>query len=487
MRLRFKDFNSDNVVLERLFTPEQEQFWKCDKKTIVLNGGMGSGKTEPLILRTIFECINQPDNYFLLGRKTYQEIYDVLFKDFCDLCPPSWIVKKVSSPHPSVVLHTAKKGVTSTVIFRHLDTISESEIKGLNLGGFGIDQAEEVTEAVVTGLIMRLRRKGIKYRMFFTKNPALDWIYKKIKEGKDPDWIQINMPTTSNYVNLPIETVTNYERFKETDLGYYRQYVLGIEDESLLAENSVFSRDHVAKLINMEKKPLRVKEDLEIFAEYELGHRYQMGVDVSEGSSGGDEGAITIVDLTQEEEVASWSGRVPPDVLADMAYKFSRWYGGRECMIVPEMNSIGLALVNKLRNEEDVRIYIRQEYDKVSKKMTDKIGWRTTASSKALLISRFQERLRLSKPKIYSEKTLSQFSSFVWTSESRKSGAGAQTGYNDDRLISSLLAFWTKGNILSSSISSPSEAKPVLNIINGKIKMDFRDVFLKPKINKWTT
>src|SRR3990167_7208128 len=106
------------------------------------------------------------------------------------------------------------------------------------------------------------------------------------------------------------------------------------------------------------QKPIEVREELEIFVKYNPEHRYQMGVDSAEGSEKGDEASITIADLTTLEEVASWSGRVPPDVTAEYAMKFARWYQNdkNKCVIVPEINSIGLATLNVLLKDQGLRI-----------------------------------------------------------------------------------------------------------------------------------
>ena len=84
MKIKFNNFKNNDTVLERTLLPAQEKFWNSEKTYSILNGGFGSGKTEIMLLKVIYDCLSQPDNYFLLGRKTYTEIYDVLLKDFMD-------------------------------------------------------------------------------------------------------------------------------------------------------------------------------------------------------------------------------------------------------------------------------------------------------------------------------------------------------------------------------------------------------------------
>lgn len=443
-----------------------------------------SGKTEPMLMRVIYECINQPDNYFLLGRETYQEIYDVLLKDFLDICHPSWIKEYKKSPHPTIVLYTIDPTKTSTIIFRNMDKMSEMEIKGLNLGGFAIDQAERVSENVVKGLMMRLRRKNIKYRVFFTKNPFLDWIYRKINIDKDQDWIQFTLSTPENYKNLPKETVERYEKLMTTDPSYYNQYVLGIENETLFAENTVFPKDHLLKLSKGIKEPIRTFEGANIYREKEEGHRYQLGIDCAEGVEGGDNAAICVADLDTLEEVASWAGKLPPEAVADKAVVLAEMYSGdwRKCLIVPEMNSQGLALLQKLRELGYERIYQREEYDKKTGKPTLKLGWRTTSQTKPLLVSNFRHLLRNFDISIHTKEAVDEFRIFVYSDEAKQKGMGAVASFHDDRVIATLLAFWerTRRDPKAEIIRHINKRFPILTIptvviVNGMVKSTQRE------------
>jgi len=55
------------------------------------------------------------------------------------------------------------------------------------------------------------------------------------------------------------------------------------------------------------------------------GHRYIMGVDVSRGDSE-DFSAISIIDFDEREQVAEYIGKIPPDDLASVAYKWGILY-----------------------------------------------------------------------------------------------------------------------------------------------------------------
>lgn len=461
MRKYEKEFKfqlSSGIVNVELNAP-QLRFMNSDKKYVLYSGGYGSGKSLALILKAWELCEDNPGNYILMGRKTYIELRDALMKDFFNTVPAERIYEFKKSENRVVFTNG------SEIIFRHLDVIAESEIRSLNLGGAFIDQAEDISQEVFLGLKGRLRRDCVKdndRRIYMSCNPALTWLFEEFKRNPKPEYDLIESSTLDNEKNLPKEYVVDLLNYPES---YKQQFVYGVWDESLMSDKIVFAREHVQKLQENVRVPLKTYEGLEIFKEFVKGHEYQMGVDSSEGNvehlnplkeKQADSAAIAIADLTTEEEVASWSGKVPPDVLGEKVNIFANLYqdSRNRCLIVPEMNSIGLALLTKLKQFPDLRVYQREEHDKRLGKKLLKLGWRMTVQSKPLLISRFQELLRLRNPKVYSQRTVDEFKSFVWSDEARKSGAGAQRGFHDDRIISVLLAFWKKEKVQPASVKS---------------------------------
>lgn len=500
MKIQFKDLGSGEVVFERKLLPSQKVFWEADDRYILFSGGVGCGKSMIMLLRVIYECMSQDNNYFLVGRTTYQEIHDVLIKEFMEICHDSWIKEYRKTPHPTVVLHTFN-GKTSEIIFRNLDGMSQGELLGLNLGGYAIDQAEDTSLPIFLTLNGRLRRSGIKHRVFMTSNPKLSWLYDTFKKNPQDNYRLIEASTLENEENLPVEYVADLLKYPPT---WRRQYVDGVWDESLLSDNIVFAREHIEWLGRNTKAPIKEKEGLKIFKEFEKGHRYQIGVDSAEGTdttedslrqTAKDSGVIVIWDKTDDEEAACYSAKVPPRVLAEKAVIFGSWYGNP--LIVPEMNSMGLALVDKLDDLGYQNVYRRKEYDRVLKKQLKKVGWRTTAASKQLLISHFEELLRLRQPKVFSRETVEEFKSFVYTDNAAKKGAGARDGAHDDRVMATLLATYDEdpvrgkistGQSRSGMIISKGELVPTLKVVNGKAIPPplFGDKYER-KEAKWTT
>ncbi len=486
------------MLKEWELNPSQRKFWTSNKRFVLFSGGFGCGKSLMLVLKAMELALKYPGNFILMGRKTYVELRDSLWKEFISTCPPEFLD---GEPHKAEMKVVFKN--KSEIIFRHLDTIAESEIRSINLGAAFIDQAEDIPKEVFLGLVGRLRREGISEedrRIYLSCNPALTWLYADFKQKPGEDYEVIEASTLENKKNLPAAYIDNLLKYPES---WQRQFVYGVWDMSLMSDRIVFAREYIEKLIEGRRERIETREGWGIFRKFIPGHRYQCGVDASEGQPGGDDAAATLVDLDTLEEVASWSAKVPPDVSAEKVVEFLRWYlndGKTRVMIIPEMNSVGFALVQKLRDEVDsqIRLFTRREYDKVSGKRLEKYGWRTTSASKPLLISHFQELLRLKNPLVYSSETIEQFKSFVYTDEAKQRGMGAEKGFHDDRVIACLLGFFEEGEVAEGSVSRPQSRAgniekfqgltPSIEIKNGKaVAIGFSA--LKPLLRmtqKWT-
>lgn len=492
MKIEFEDQYTGEILGSWELTKSQEKFWESPKKVVLFSGGFGCGKSLMLTLKAIDLALRYPGNFILMGRKTYVELQDSLIKEFFVICPDHLIQQYLKQEKKVQFING------SEIIFRHLDKISATEIKSMNLGAAFIDQAEDIEKEVFLAIKGRLRRQGIddgERRIYMTMNPLLTWHYAEFKQNPNAENDLIEASTLENEKNLPKEYIEDLLKYPE---DYKRQYVYGIWDESLLSSGTVFAREYLAKLDNGIKEPLREYEGLRIYKEFIPGHRYQMGIDVAEASEEEtekkDKSSITIADLTTLEEVAHWAGQIPPDAVAEKAAHFARMYQDKNsfCTVVPEMNSIGLALVNRLKQEEDILIYRREEFDKSVGKKMKKLGWRTTRQSKPLLVNHFQQLLRLADPKVRTKETVAEFKTFIYSDESKKSGMGAKTGFHDDRIMSLLLAFFEKGDPVPGQVLQKNQEKDTMGVRpslfifkNGKAKL--KGELAKETIKSWLT
>jgi len=174
-------------------------------KYVAYVGGIGSGKTLIGCITVIHWAVMYGGDY-LVCRQFYPELRDTTLKTFLEICPPELIVEhRVADA--IIRLKTASGGV-ATIMFRALE--DPDKMRSLNLSGFYIDEASQVSEAAFMLLQGRLRnhrglRKGI-----LTLNPnGHDWVYRWFfkqdhlkTDSVKAQFALVKAPSTEN-VHLP--------------------------------------------------------------------------------------------------------------------------------------------------------------------------------------------------------------------------------------------------------------------------------------------
>jgi hypothetical protein len=199
----------------------------------------------------------------------------------------------------------------------------------------------------------------------------------------------------------------------------------------------VFHASDLAKHIVLE--PIERKwTDCLIWEKPLTGFYYTVGVDSSEGV-GGDNAVIEVLNVNTGVQAAEFATpNLPPDQLATYVLDIAKWYN--RALIVPEINSSGISLVDHIKLKY-VNIYRRKVFDKISGMTQEAIGWRTTGTTKPILIHDLEEATREQYILINSEAALKEMRTFVRTDESGKQGFGAEGSNHDDRVIALGLAY----------------------------------------------
>ena len=172
---------------------------------------------------------------------------------------------------------------------------------------------------------------------------------------------------------------------------------------------------------------------LEVWCHPHAQHGYVLGVDTAEGLGHGDYSCVQVLDLTTGEQAAVWHGHIPPDEFAEEILSIGFWY--RDALCCVESNNHGLTTLTVLRQLGYPNLFRKRTLNKTTNRITQEFGWRTTRTSKPLLIDDLSSALRAGELTLFDESTLAALRTFV--RNARGSMAGSPF---DDRVIAVALA-----------------------------------------------
>jgi hypothetical protein len=168
------------------------------------------------------------------------------------------------------------------------------------------------------------------------------------------------------------------------------------------------------------------------------GHRYIMGVDVSRGDSE-DFSAISIIDFDEREQVAEYVGKIPPDDLASVAYKWGILY---EAFIVIDITGgMGVATSRKLQEMNYKNLYIdginTKNIWEYNSKAMEKIPGLSFNNKITQIVAAFEEQLRKGF-QVRSNRLLNELNTFVYINGRPDHMKGA----HDDAIMSLSMALY---------------------------------------------
>ena len=169
------------------------------------------------------------------------------------------------------------------------------------------------------------------------------------------------------------------------------------------------------------------------------GHRYIMGVDVSRGDSE-DFSAISIIDFDDREQVAEYIGKIPPDDLAAVAYKWAILYGN--AFIVTDITGgMGVATSRKLTELNYKNVYIEgintQNIWDYNSKAMEKIPGLNFNNKRTQIVAAFEEQLRKGFI-VRSARLLNELNTFVYMN----GRPDHMKGHHDDAIMGMSMALY---------------------------------------------
>ena len=211
---------------------------------------------------------------------------------------------------------------------------------------------------------------------------------------------------------------------------------------------------------NMIKEPQNkmMGNSLWIWKEPVIGHKYIMGVDVSRGDSE-DFSSIIVIDFDEREQVLEYIGKIPPDVLAEVAYKWGNMYSA--FIVVDITGGMGIATSRKLQELGYKNMYIDgvdlNNTWKYNPKSMDKIPGINFNNKRVQIIAAFEEAMRHNF-RIYSSRLYNEMNTFVYVN----GRPDHQKGHHDDLIMSIAISIYVGESSFSSLEKVTQQTKAML-------------------------
>ena len=216
-------------------------------------------------------------------------------------------------------------------------------------------------------------------------------------------------------------------------------------------------QDNIVKNMLREPKEKYMQGTFWQWKEPIQGHKYIMGVDVSRGDSE-DFSSINIIDFDEREQVAEYIGKIPPDDLALVAYKWGILY---EAFIVVDITGgMGVATSRKLQELNYKNLYIdginTKNIWEYNSKAMEKIPGINFNNKRAQIVASFEEQLRKGF-QVRSSRLMSELNTFVYINGRPDHMKGA----HDDAIMSMSMALYV-GDVSFSQLTKNENANKAM-------------------------
>ncbi len=251
-----------------------------------------------------------------------------------------------------------------------------------------------------------------------------------------------SLETLHQYIENGYKPCSSWFEAMVKKLKYDRRKVAQeLECNFLGSGDNVFDSQMLQDILKNDIKEPQAKlmaNQLWIWKEPENGHKYVMGVDVSRGDSE-DFSCIEIIDFDSREQVLEYVGKVPPDILADIAYKWGIMYSA--LCVIDLTGGMGVATARRLQELgyenfffDGVDMTNKWKYDP---KVKDKIPGINFNNKRVQIIASFEEAIR-HEFKIRSNRLHNEMGTFVYIN----GRPDHQKGHHDDCIMSISMALY---------------------------------------------
>ena len=202
-----------------------------------------------------------------------------------------------------------------------------------------------------------------------------------------------------------------------------------------------------------------ISNSLWIWKEPVTGHKYVMGVDVSRGDSE-DYSTFQIIDFDTREQVAEFVGKLPPDTMAEICFKWANMYSA--FVVIDITGGMGVSTSRKMQELGYKNLYVDgvdyQNKWKYDPKQAEKIPGINFNSKRVQIIASFEEAIRHDFD-IKSSRLLNEMNSFVYVN----GRPDHQKGGHDDLIMSAAMAIYVAEASFSQLTKVTEQTKAMIN------------------------
>jgi hypothetical protein len=257
-------------------------------------------------------------------------------------------------------------------------------------------------------------------KIYETDESTIEYYEVMIKDG----W----KPLSPWYEEMAADMGDAKKIAQELDVSFIGSGGNVIDDE--------FISFHEENYVSDPKFGAEVEKSMWIWKEPEVGHKYIMGVDVSRGD-GKDSSTIVILDFENLEQVAEFKYKLPPDILAEIVYKYGNMYNAYT--IVDITGGMGVSTVLKLMEMDYKFLHyddpksrkLSEKYAKTKYKEGDKVPGFNVGNTRLQMVSELEEHIRENKTIIRSQRMISELRTFVY----KNGRPDHMEGYHDDIIM----------------------------------------------------
>ena len=206
-------------------------------------------------------------------------------------------------------------------------------------------------------------------------------------------------------------------------------------------------------------------EECWVWQEPIQGHKYVLGCDVSRGDSE-DFSVIEIIDTDTMEQVLEWSGKIQPDLLAELVYEYGNRYNAYT--IVDITGGMGVTTVlkllemdYKLLHYDDPRSRILSNRKDISKFKSNenKVPGFNVGAYRLNMVAEFEKAVRTGEFKIRSHRVISEMKTFIYLN----GRPDHMKGYHDDCIMSIAMCLFVLQHSFKNLEKMNSQTKAILN------------------------